>query len=160
MCKTEKNSGRLWVEAGTIHYDFFPDVSWTIPLDELLIFGEYTNAAGPFLDDYYFVFVTGLEKVYAASFYSEGRDEFLKVLGRKLKVTFECKLVGSTDCASNVLWPTDIVGQPLYEFVEKPTKGIGTKVLRWFGFGRMDATYSPQVLAKLGQQNIDGCASE
>ncbi len=149
---TEKSSERLWLDGNAIHYTSPSNGSWAIPLADLLIFGEFTNGEGPFLVDYYFVFLTGPEQSYGASFYAEGREAFLKALGTHLGVVFEWKLVHSTDLASNVLWPTDIAGQPLYAFAEKPPTDIGARVLRWFGFGRVDVTYSKQVLAKLGER--------
>ena len=114
-----------------------------------MVFGEYTNQSGPFLDDYYFVFVVDSQHAYGASFYSEGRERFLADLSKRLGVQLECGLLGSTDFASNVLWPPGLAGQPLYQFAEKPIPTIGAKLLRWFGIGGADATYSPQVLAKL-----------
>jgi hypothetical protein len=140
---------RIWIEHNAIHYSPAPTGSWTLPLADLVVFDEYTNPSGPFLDDYYFVFVVDFQHAYGASFYSEGRERFLGELSERLGVQLECGLLGSTDFASNVLWPPDLAGQPLYQFAEKPTPTIGAKLLRWFGIGGVDATYSPQVLAKL-----------
>ena len=149
---TETIPTRIWIEHNAIHYSPTPTGSWTLPVADLVVFGEYTNQNGPFLDDYYFVFVVDSQHAYGASFYSEGREMFLTDLSTRLGVQLECGLLGSTDFASNVLWPPDLAGQPLYEFAEKSTPTIGAKLLQWFGFRGIDVAYSRQVLAKLARR--------
>lgn len=155
MATTENQSGRLWLDESGLHYSLSPGDSWTIPLGQLLIFGEYTTDHGPFLDDYYFVFITGPETAYCASFYSDGREEFLGDLRTKLGAPFQCKLIGSTQFDSNVLWPEDLAGKPLYRFEGKPAQGIGMRVMRVLGFGKINVSLSPQVLAKLEQGSVE-----
>lgn len=140
----KKIQNRLWLDNGVVHYQS-ASCSWNFPLDDLLIFGEYTNQNGPVLDDYFFVFVTGPGMWKEASIYSDGRGEFLNGLGELLGTTFECRLVASTDFASNVLWPGDLVGQPLFEFTEEQTRGFWAAI----GLGKMNITYSPKVLCWL-----------
>jgi hypothetical protein len=116
-----KRSDRLGFDGDLIGYEAEAGSSWTLRISDLLVLGEFTNDAGPFMDDYCYVFVAMNQKCYAASFYSEGREAFLQALEQHLHATLDHKLTRSTDRASNVLWPPDIAGQPLYEFREQET---------------------------------------
>ncbi|MFA5193828.1 MAG: hypothetical protein WC740_24220 [Verrucomicrobiia bacterium] len=58
---------------------------WSVPIAEIRIIGEYTNTDGPYIDDYFFVFLTAPEGGWhQASFYAKGSDETLAALSRSL----------------------------------------------------------------------------
>jgi hypothetical protein len=147
----ETAPARIWLDEVGIHYEAFPVASWILRLEDLVVVGEYTNCDFPFVDDYYFVFVLGPQDVYLASFYSEGREEFLKALGSKLGITLECRLIASTEFASNVLWPQALSGEPLYVFKRKP--GLMSGLLRFIGWREFEVGFSPRVLATLNSRH-------
>lgn len=69
-------------------------------------------------DDYFFVFVSKNDQSwYEASFYTDGRDDFLVKLGLKLKSELHCKLVYSTDFKSRIMWPPELEGQEMFKFI-------------------------------------------
>jgi hypothetical protein len=117
----EKSSGRIWIEEGTIHYQSSYG-GWRLPISEIRVMGEHTDDHGPYVDDYFFVFLTD-SHFYEASFYAEGRDTFLSELSDLLVAKISCDLVRSTDFQSRVMWPPDIAGQPFYDFVPVPKPG-------------------------------------
>ena len=114
----ENWSGRIGIEEGTIHYEL-PNGGWQLPVSEIRVVGEHTDDHGPYVDDYFFVFLTD-SHLYEASFYAAGRDKFLCELEELLGARISCGLVNSTDFQSRVMWPTDIEGQPFYKFVPAP----------------------------------------
>ena len=124
----------------------------------MLILGEYTNNDGPFLDDYFLVFVTRAGQSYRASFYCEGRDEFVEAFGTNFGASIVFALVGSTDFASSVLWPSELAGKPLYEFADVPPQGKVGKALHWLRFGSKSVTYSEVVSAALRKREIESGA--
>ena len=113
-----KISPRIWIDAAITHYESV-NGSWQLPVSEIRVIGEHTNDHGPYGDDYFFVFLTD-SYLYEASFYAEGRDQFLADLSHLLEVKISCGLVNSTDFQSRVMWPPDIEGQPFYNFVTVP----------------------------------------
>ncbi|HVG31913.1 MAG TPA: hypothetical protein VM911_02490 [Pyrinomonadaceae bacterium] len=114
----ENSSGRIWIEQGVIHYEL-SNGGWQLPISEIRVMGEHTDDHGPSVDDYFFVFLTN-SHFCEASFYAEGRDQFLSELRDLLGAKLSCGLVNSTDFQSRVMWPPDIAGQPFYDFVPMP----------------------------------------
>ena len=119
----ENPSGRIWIEEGVIRYES-PNGGWQLLVSELKVMGEHTDNHGPYVDDYFFVFLT-VSHFYEASFYAEGRDKFLSELSDSLGAQISCGLSDSTDFQSRVMWPPDIEGPPFYDFVPMPKpKGV------------------------------------
>jgi hypothetical protein len=115
MDKSE--SGNLQIDGDDIVYDSSQYGSWRLAISDIYVIGEYTNQYGPVLDDYFFVFVAEIDgSWYEASFYAEGSDAFLEQLGAKIHVDPTCSLIGSTDFKSNVWFPEELAGMPLFEF--------------------------------------------
>jgi hypothetical protein len=126
----KNTSGQIVLENETIVCSTPAETHWRLPIAEVRVIGEFTNQSGPSLDDYFFVFVTKeTTDWHCASFYAEGREKFLHELGVKLGHKLKCGLCNSTDFKSRVLWPPNLEGQPLFEFVpEKPATNFLGKV--------------------------------
>ena len=119
---------------------------WELPLSAVRVIGEMTNDHGPFLDDYFFCFATAADRCYEASFYAEGREDFLKSLAIVLGCDLPMSLVGSTDYDSNVLWPPHLAGRPMFSFIpEQPKTWIGWLI----GATGNTQCFSDEVLAEL-----------
>jgi hypothetical protein len=119
-------------------------LKWTLAMKDIVLMAEYTTNEGPFVDDYFLVFVTvENEKLYfaSASFYSDGRDEVIQQLARNWATNIELGLVRKTDWNSRVVWPSEMVGREYFEFKEVPPQGLIEK-LRQFAFGPV-YEYSP-----------------
>jgi hypothetical protein len=138
----------LALHDGVIRYSSVGPV-WELRLSALRVIGEYTNANGPYLDDYFLCFATTDSEWYEASFYDEGRDEFLKELGHLLGSDFQLHLVGSTDYASNVLWPPHLAGTPMFTFEPvQATTWLGRLKDRLLG-SPIRQVFAEKVLAEL-----------
>ncbi|MFO1021432.1 MAG: hypothetical protein U0903_12155 [Planctomycetales bacterium] len=147
--KLDSESGRLWLQNHVIHYALGKE-TLEIPLSQLRIFGEYTNQDGPFGEDYFYVFITGPDSWFEASVSAAGRDEFLSNLQTELQTVFpHSTLVGSTDFASKILWPTDLQGQPLFDFAKVPMEGLLGKLLWHIGVSSVQMSFSRCVDQKL-----------
>jgi hypothetical protein len=80
---------------------------------ELVCIGEYTNANGPSLDDYFLVFGLRNGLWYEGSFYSDGCDEIIEKIGKVLGCDLHFELIQPTIPCTRILWPKDMEGQPL-----------------------------------------------
>ena len=122
-------SKRIWLEHETIYYQVTSGAGWSLPISELELLGEYTDPNGPYVDDYFLVFVTRPEHSwYEASFYAEGLDELLKHLGQALGFEPPYGLVNSTDYNSDVIWPPEVKGQTLFKFVPVESPGLLARI--------------------------------
>jgi hypothetical protein len=146
------DSGRILLDGDVIRYQSAIYGSWGLNLAAVRIIGEFTNQNGPFLDDYFVCFATGLGEWLEASFYAEGREEFLRALEGKLAVRLELGLCHSADFASRVLWPASLAGEPMFRFDEMPTDGL----LPALGIPRNRQTFSPRVAAVLASDGTSG----
>lgn len=128
--KTTKfeESGRLSVAGDSIEY-ILPGrpqaycQNWSLSIRDIKVIGEYTDRNGPYIDDYFFVFVLADGTWRQASFYAEDRELFLRALSEKLEYKLECGLCNSTDYKSRVLWPESLKGQNLFTFARAPLTG-------------------------------------
>lgn len=139
-------SGRILLDGDMIRYRSAVYGDWDLPVSEVRIIGEAMNQAGPFADDYFFCFAAGPSMWREASFYAEGRDEFLRALGTKLGNPLEAGLCHSADFASRVLWPPSLAGEPMFRFDDIPAKGLLGKL---FGPSQNRQTYSDRIAAVL-----------
>jgi hypothetical protein len=139
-------SGRILLDGDVIRYRSAVYGDWDLRVLDVRIIGEATNQSGPFADDYFFCFATGTSMWREASFYAEGRDEFLRALGAKLGSPVEAGLCHSADFASRVLWPPSLAGEPMFRFGDTAPKGVWGKL---FGPSQNRQTYSERVAAVL-----------
>lgn len=113
-----QNSGHIGFVGDDIVYSRAGTEVWRIPLRAVRIVGEFTNRSGPAADDYFLAVVTDAAEGWwwEASFYAEGRDDFLASLGEKLGRKLGWSLCNSTDFRSVVIWPPQLAGRPMFEF--------------------------------------------
>ncbi len=91
---------------------------WQIPVSAIRLIAEYTNSDGPWIDDYFFVFLTAPEDGWhEASFYAKGRDAALRALEQKIGAPLECGLCGSTEYRTRIMWPTELKDQALMDVI-------------------------------------------
>jgi hypothetical protein len=114
-------SERIQLDADVIHY-WSGEGGWELPIVDIGVIGEATDGSGPCGTDYFLCFATGPDLWFEASFYADGRDEFLKALGRALGNPLDLRLCSSVDCASRVLWPPSLAGEPMFQYADVPPK--------------------------------------
>lgn len=116
----EEYSGELQYTNDTISYRA-EHSTWSLPVSSIHLLAEYTDSNGPYIDDYFFVFMTAPEDGWhEASFYAKGRDELLSALSAKLGTSIECGLCNSTEYKTRILWPEHLKGQPLMDIIPPP----------------------------------------
>jgi hypothetical protein len=140
------DSGQIRLDANVIRYRSTTFGDWELRVSDLRILGECTDQWGPFANDYFFCFATGPGFWLQASFYAEGRDDFLRDLGAKLGSPLVLGLCHSTDFASRVLWPPSLAGDPMFKYMELPSKGL---LRRLFRIRHIRQTYADKVAAML-----------
>src|SRR5207248_3557514 len=109
------------------------------------LIGEYTNSDGPYLDDYFFVFLTAPEGGWhQASFYAKGRDEALTALSKSIGAPLQCGLCNCTEYKTRIMWPTQLEDQELMEVLPLKKQGPWQKLMHW---GERDIRLSAAALS-------------
>jgi hypothetical protein len=101
----ERESGRLALDDGVLAYHW-RGLAWELPICRLVAVGEYTNGNGPWVDDYFFVFVEAGGTYRQASFYAVDSSETLARLASVLKADLGAGLCDSTEWKTRVMWPS------------------------------------------------------
>jgi hypothetical protein len=137
-----EDSGKFWLDDDVAHYESRTYDSWQARVADIRLIGEVTNQNGPFADDYFICLVTADDGCWLeASFYAKGRDEFLRKLGERLGQPLELQLCASADFASRILWPSRLLGQPMFKFTEVVPHGF------WQRLKYLIAPYNVRTLA-------------
>jgi len=134
---------------GLIRYRVDNSPVWEMPIADARVIGEMTNDHGPLLDDYFICFATDANIWYEASFYADGRDEFLKSTSAFLGCELPLSLAGSTIFQSNVLWPPHLAGKPMFRFIPKRPKAW---LCRLLGLSSNIQCFTDEVLSELKSQ--------
>jgi hypothetical protein len=145
-----RDSGHIRLDGDVIRYRSSAYGNWDLAVSDVRMVGERTNQSGPFADDYFFCFATGPGMWQEASFYAEGRDEFLDALGAKLGAPLFVGLCHSADFASRILWPPSLAGQAMFDHVPVPRRGV---LGSWIGPSQILTVYTPRVAAVLAGIN-------
>ena len=125
------HSGELRCSAGVITYHSAGG-DWSVPVADVRLIGEYTNSDGPYLDDYFLVFLTAPEGGWhQASFYAKGRDEALAELSRSVGAPLECGLCDSTHYKTRIMWPPHLRNEELMEVLPLRKQNPCQKFLHW-----------------------------
>lgn len=122
----------LKVTQGVLHYRSPEGIlRWSAPVDNIIVIAEYTTDEGPYVDDYFLVFVTiekGKQYFATATFYSEGTEDVIRELSERWKTDIELRLVNSTDWKSRIAWPAALAGREYFEFAEVQPNGLAEKL--------------------------------
>jgi hypothetical protein len=136
----EEESGKVYLnESNEIVWTRDNNVLTKINIEEIKVIGEYTTANGPFIDDWFYLYILGTNDIRQISAYAQGTKEVLTKLGEKLNIDLKPRLVASTKWETNILWPTDLVGQKVFkeistepsEFIEKVKAKLGLADKKW-----------------------------
>jgi hypothetical protein len=114
---TAAESGVLCFDGSLISYTSQHYGSFSLPLSEIAVIGEFTTDNGPVIDDWFLVFVrrTGGEW-FEASEYAVGTQDVLQRLSTVLGDSLRAGLSNSMDFSSRILWPTALADRPLFTF--------------------------------------------
>jgi hypothetical protein len=102
---------------------------WAVPIADVRLIAEYTNSDGPYLDDYFLVFLTAPEGGWhEASFYAKGRDEALAALSTSMGAPLQCGLCNSTVYKTRIMWPPQLKDQELMEVLPPKRQSLWQKL--------------------------------
>jgi hypothetical protein len=125
------NNAVIGLEGDAVVYREQATEVWRVSLLSVAIIGEYTTANGPYVDDYFFVFVTKPQgHHFHASYYAKGCEALLAALEDHLGAKIGCGLVKSTKLTSRCMWPPQLAGQALFRFTAVPSGGGWNRVRR------------------------------
>jgi len=96
-------------------------ILWAIPIVELVFIGEYTTSAGPWFDDWFYVFSNKYDTWYEAPF-EVSNDLFWVQLNNQLDCELAPNLANSTVWKSNVIYPVSLNGEELFMILPQPGK--------------------------------------
>lgn len=117
---------------------------WTVRISDIRLIVEYTTANGPYVDDYFFVFLTAPEGGWhEASYYAKGMEKTLQLLGQKLGAVMEVRLCKSTDFKTRILWPPGLKDKELMDVIPSKKQSFWHKLTN---FGVKDITLSKAAL--------------
>src|SRR5258707_4832025 len=126
--KREDHSGELKCRGEVITYHSAKR-DWSVPIADVRLIGEYTNSDGPYVDDYFIVFLTAPENGWhEASFYAKGRDETLAALSKRIGAPLECELCDSTHYKTRIMWPVHLKDQELMEVLLPKKQSLWQKI--------------------------------
>jgi hypothetical protein len=102
---------------------------WSIRITDVRLIGEFTNSDGPYLDDYFLVFLTAPQSGWhEASFYAKGRDEAVAALSKSLGAPLECGLCNSTQYKTRIMWPPQLKDRELMEVLPAKRQSLWQKL--------------------------------
>ncbi len=145
---------RRWAIAfrnGSIACSWQGQILWSVDLDKVVLIGEYTNANGPLLDDYFLVFVTADGRWFQVSVCAVGFEEVLVNIAAALGARLPLALANSASWAARILWPATVAGEPLFDLVEVEPRGLWQRVLRRLGHRRTRASLSQAASAFIAE---------
>ena len=133
--------GAVGYQDRCILYPLDEDGQWRLSIDEIAVVGEFNCDNGLTIPNYSYVFVTWEPCWwYELPYDAIGRDRVLDSLS--LEFGFEVKndLMFSTELESKIVWPLQMFGEPLFQFVEN------TPWWRKYWLPRVQVLLTPAVL--------------
>ena len=143
---TRETKPEIRISGGALEYrSAAGELIWTVQVDDIVLMAEYTTNGGPWLDDYFLVFVSieSERPIFAtASFYGEGCDAVIEGLAGRWNADVSLSLASSTDWKSRIVWPPSLAEQEYFEAREVQPDTLWEK-LRKAAFGPV-YEYAPQ----------------
>jgi hypothetical protein len=150
----ERCSGKLAFDASTLSLTAGARPIWTVDSTEIAVVGEYTNGNGPYLDDYFVVFVRRDGSWVQSSFYAVGRDESLAGLGAALGGELVPELCSSVEWKTRVMWPRELLGDALFDLRPVAPKTRWLRLRAYVKLPQLDACFSEAVQTYLAQHGV------
>jgi hypothetical protein len=95
---------------------------WTLNINKIKFIGEYTTEAGPFTEDWFFVFADTMNEWWQAPTLAVDHKQFWKQLGQKLNCEMAPGLAASTNWTTRVIYPKSHEGQDMFLVVKTDVK--------------------------------------
>lgn len=148
--KSQSNpkSGSIEIVGEQLRYQSTDYGTWEIPVGDIKVVGEYTTDNGPYIDDWFLVFVMRDEYWVEASNYCGGQEAVREALANRLGVeSLWGSLAYTTDFHSNVLVPACLAKQSLFEY-HGVRQSVWSSIIR-MGCKTVSKNLTPPVLQHL-----------
>jgi len=129
MTDNKNLSGKTFIKNEKIIWSYNGKTIVDIPINEIKIIGEYTTADGPFADDWFLVIYDHKSECFQISMYAENMQEMMRELGEIMQFELVGTLFASIDWESNILYPTKLHGQTLWNIVKMQPKSFFEKLM-------------------------------
>lgn len=106
-----------------------------IAVDEIRLIGEYTTSDGPFVDDWFIVFLTSPIDWKQISHYTPGMPELLRELSQLLDAAIVGSLSWSTNWKTSIIWPPTVAETEMWDVQIKPPETLWQKLRGTLGMG-------------------------
>ncbi len=121
--ESERQNGVLSLDGDYLRYKHHGKEVWALFVPSLVLIAEHTNDSGPFVCDYFYVFIAGEPLIeFEAPMYAG--PAILGALSARMQTQFGPGLASSTEFKSRVIWPPSLAGQPFYEYGAVRRSGI------------------------------------
>ena len=131
----EQPQSRVYLESRHIILVNSDEKIARIAVDEIKLIGEYTNAEGPFVDDWLIVFMTSPTDWKQISHYTPGVLEMLQELSQLLDAEIVGSLSWSTSWRTNIIWPPSVAGVEMWDVYTKVPETLWQKLKATLGMG-------------------------
>jgi hypothetical protein len=141
----DHSSGIVSVKDDKLFWDLNDKNILEVGINDIVVIGEYTNAEGPFFDDWFLTFVTRDGQWHSVSWYAENIEQVTQYLSNKFHPNLSVShLMNSTGWKSLVRYPLHLEDQPLFILVPsdsfKAPKTVIDKIFFSIGIGAFDTT--------------------
>lgn len=144
--RKKNSSGIVHLEGDMVFFGYNNNKNiLQIDLNEIVVIGEYTNADGPYFDDWFITFVTKEGKWQNIPWYADNIDALTQYLNNKFQQDFTVTyLAGSTEFNSIVHYPMHLKEKTLFAVTPsaayKEPKTLLAKILFSMGLGNFNTT--------------------
>jgi len=135
------NSRIVWIRGG----EEFAEII----ISEIRVIGEFTNANGPHLDDWFLSIIT-TEYWHEIPIDVVGIEQLLIDLGHKLNSSLKLELANSTEWKTRIMYPEEYLNKDLYNEVEVSPANFKQKVQKVFGLLPTNRQFSDTTIEIVG----------
>ena len=141
----ENSSGIVRLQGDKFFWNYKNKNILQIDISDIVVIGEYINAEGPYIDDWFLTFITKDGHWQSIPWYADNIDELTQYLSNKFHQNLnEPCLANSTEWKSIIRYPTHLIGKTLFTLIPcstyKEPKTFLDKILSSVGLGNFDIT--------------------
>ena len=157
------SSGIVRLQGNRFFWDYENENIFQIDINDIVVIGEYTNSEGPYINDWFLIFITKDGHWQSIPLYANNIDELTQFLGDKFHQDFnETCLANSTEWKSIIRYPIHLIGKTLFTLTPSSTykepKTFLDKVQSSVGLGNFDITqnitFTEEVKKELNNANM------
>ena len=156
----ENSSGIVRIQGDKFFWGYENEIIVQIDVNDIVVIGEYTNADGPYIDDWFLTFITKDGHWQSIPMYAKNIDKLTQYLSNKFHQDLnETCLANLTEWKSIIRYPAYLIGKTLFTLIPSSTykepKTFLEKILSSVGFGNFDRTQNITLTEEVKKKLID-----